>query len=79
MFIGPTVGVIEQSAPGSDTCLVTIGGEPDWVARYLAGLPVDFEVLEPPEVRDELHALDRTQIYGSFYIADLPPDGRPPP
>jgi predicted DNA-binding transcriptional regulator YafY len=57
MFIGPTVGVIEQSTPGSDRCIVTIGGEPDWVARYLAGLPVEFEVLEPPEVRDELHAL----------------------
>ena len=57
MFIGPTVGVIEQSTPGSDTCIVTIGGEADWVARYLAGLPVDFEVLDPPEVRDELQAL----------------------
>ena len=59
MFIGPTVGVVEQSTPGSDTCIVTIGGEPDWVARYLAGLPVDFEVLDPPEVREELHALAR--------------------
>ena len=57
MFIGPTVGVVEQSAPGADTCVVTIGGDPDWVARYLAGLPVDFEVLDPPEVRDELRAL----------------------
>ena len=57
MFIGPTVGVVEPVAPGSDTCIVTIGGDPDWVARYLAGLPVDFEVLDPPEVRDELHAL----------------------
>jgi predicted DNA-binding transcriptional regulator YafY len=27
------------------------------VARYLAGLPVEFEVLDPPEVRDELRAL----------------------
>ena len=36
---------------------MTIGGDPDWVARYLVGLPVDFEVLDPPEVRDELHAL----------------------
>jgi predicted DNA-binding transcriptional regulator YafY len=35
---------------------VTIGGEPDWTARYLAGFPVRFEVLEPVEVRDELRA-----------------------
>lgn len=57
MFIGPTVGVIEPSAPGADTCIVTIGGEPDWAARYLAGLPVEFEVLDPPAVRDELRRL----------------------
>jgi predicted DNA-binding transcriptional regulator YafY len=56
MFIGPTVGVIEQAPTGSDTCTVTIGGDPDWVARFLAGLPVRFEVLEPVEVRDELRA-----------------------
>jgi predicted DNA-binding transcriptional regulator YafY len=57
MYVGPTVGVIEESSPGSDTCLVTIGGDPDWIARYLAGLPVRFEVLDPPEVREELRAL----------------------
>ena len=56
-FVGPTIGVVEQSAPGSDTCVVTIGGDPDWVARFLASLPVEFEVLDPPEVRDELRAL----------------------
>ena len=57
MHIGPTVGVVEQSEPGAESCIVTIGGDADWVARYLASLPVDFEVLEPPEVRDELRAL----------------------
>ena len=48
MHVGPTVGVVEQSEPGAESCLVTIGGDADWVARYLASLPVDFEVLEPP-------------------------------
>jgi predicted DNA-binding transcriptional regulator YafY len=57
MYVGPTVGVVEQSAPDAADCVVTIGGDPDWVARYLAGLPVEFEVLDPPEVRDELRAL----------------------
>jgi predicted DNA-binding transcriptional regulator YafY len=57
MYIGPTIGVVEESPPGSDRCVVTIGGDPDWVARFLAGLPVDFEILDPPEVRQELRTL----------------------
>lgn len=54
--IGPTVGVIE---PGDDdsSCIVTIGGDADWIARYLIGLDVPFDVLEPPEVVVELRAL----------------------
>ncbi len=54
--IGPTVGVVE---PGDDEewCHVTIGGDADWIARYLIGMAVPFEVLEPPEVIEELRAL----------------------
>lgn len=53
--IGPTIGVIE---PGDDTsCVVTIGGDADWIARYLISLEVEFEVLEPQAVNDELRAL----------------------
>ena len=53
--IGPTVGVIE---PGDDTfCVVTIGGDHDWIARYLISLDFRFEVIEPREVNDELRAL----------------------
>ena len=33
-----------------------IGGDPDWIARYLSGLPMRFDVLEPEEVRSELRA-----------------------
>jgi predicted DNA-binding transcriptional regulator YafY len=50
--IGPTVGVIE--AGDDESCHVTIGGDPDWIARYLLGLSIPFEVIEPPEVIDEL-------------------------
>ena len=57
MYIGPTIGVVEESPAGSERCVVTIGGDPDWVARFLAGLPVDFEILDPPEVREELRTL----------------------
>jgi predicted DNA-binding transcriptional regulator YafY len=53
--IGPTIGVIE---PGDDTsCVVTIGGDPDWIARYLISLEIEFDVLEPPEVNEELRVL----------------------
>lgn len=54
-YIGPTIGVIE---PGDDTfCVVTIGGDHDWIARYLIGLELPFVVIEPREVVDELRAL----------------------
>ncbi len=53
--IGPTVGVIES---GDDTfCVVTIGGDHDWIARYLISLDLPFEVIEPREVNDALQAL----------------------
>lgn len=57
MHIAPTVGVVEAAADDATTCIVTIGGDPDWIARYLVSLPVRFEVLEPPEVRSELRTL----------------------
>ena len=36
---------------------MTIGGDPDWIARYLVGLELRFEVIEPREVNDELRAI----------------------
>ncbi len=55
--IGPTVGVIERARPGARTTTAVIGGDADWIARYLASLPFPFDVLDPPEVRDEVAAL----------------------
>ena len=43
-----------------------IGGDADWIARYLAGLPFPFEVLDSDEVRREVDA-------------PRPPPPRPPP
>jgi len=57
--IGPTTGVIERPGSNADTCVVTIGGDIDWIARYLVGLPVRFDVLEPTELRDEIRTLAR--------------------
>ena len=57
-LVGPTVGVIRRGAANRRHTVVDIGGDLDWIARYLAGCEVRFEVLEPPELRDELrHAL----------------------
>lgn len=62
--IAPNVGVLaDDDAPPIDnvgqTCIVTIGGDLDWIARYLIGLPMKFTVLEPPELRIELRSLAR--------------------
>ena len=56
-MIGPTVGVVVDSDDTATT--FRIGGDADWIAHYLAGLEVPFEVLDPPEVRAELRALGR--------------------
>ena len=38
---------------------MVIGGDADWIARYLASLPFPFEVLGPDLVREEVAALGR--------------------
>lgn len=60
--IGPTVGVIDAGPDDDQTCIVTIGGDVDWVARYLIGLPVRFEVLEPAAVREEIASIARRLV-----------------
>jgi predicted DNA-binding transcriptional regulator YafY len=56
-LVGPTVGVVEAD-PGDDECsLVRIGGDADWIARYLASLEMTVEVVEGDEVTAELRAL----------------------
>jgi len=60
MTIGPTVGVFESAADdAAPTCVVRIGGDADWIARYLVSLPFRTEVLEPDEVRSEIRSLAR--------------------
>ena len=55
--ISPTVAVLE--AGSAQSCVARIGGDADWIARYLAGLEYPFEVLDSPAVRAELRALGR--------------------
>lgn len=61
--VSSTVGLLERET--DDTTIARIGGDPDWIARYLAGLQCEFDVLEPDSVRDELVALgERLQSFG---------------
>jgi len=54
--IAPTVAVIQPHRAGATTTTVLMGGELDFIAKYLASLPFPFEVLDPPEVRAEVAA-----------------------
>jgi predicted DNA-binding transcriptional regulator YafY len=55
--IPPTVAVLE--AAGDGTTIAHIGGDADWIARYLAGLECTFEVLEPEAVKVQVRELGR--------------------
>ena len=59
--VSRTIGVLE---PGPDpaTTIARIGGDADWIARYLVGLECRFEVLEPDEVRTEVRELAKPRI-----------------
>jgi len=53
--ISPIVGTVEDTADGP--LLRTQADSLDWVARFLAGLPCDFVVRQPPELLDALRRL----------------------
>lgn len=57
--VSPTVGTIRPDPDDPAATLVEMGGDADWIARYLAGLHLPYEVLDPPEVRGELRRLGR--------------------
>ena len=54
--IPPTIAVIERGRPDATSTTVMMGGDLDWFARYLSGLPFPFEVLSPDVVREEVAA-----------------------
>ena len=58
--IPPDVGVVEPDGDGS---LLKIGADEfAWLAGRLAGLDLEFEVIEPPELRTYLSALGRRLV-----------------
>jgi predicted DNA-binding transcriptional regulator YafY len=54
-LVAPYVGVLERE--GEHTKVEVGFDDVDWVAGYLVGLGLDFEVIEPTELRDHLAAL----------------------
>ena len=52
--IPPTFGVVDETPDG---CLLRVGGDLDWIARFLVNLPFGFRVVEPAELRAELRSL----------------------
>ena len=52
-----TVGRLE--AAGRHTFLEIGADDHEWIARYLASLPVTFEVIEPPELTEAVKSLGR--------------------
>ncbi|HEY4333811.1 MAG TPA: YafY family protein, partial [Ilumatobacteraceae bacterium] len=52
--IPPTIGVARADPDDAAQTLVEIGGDHDWVARFLVSLALPYEVVEPAELRAEL-------------------------
>ncbi|MCU1503109.1 MAG: transcriptional regulator [Ilumatobacteraceae bacterium] len=62
--VSPIVGVCRADPDDPGATLVEIGGDVDWVARYMLGLPVPCEAIEP-ELRDELRRLGE-RLVGAY-------------
>jgi predicted DNA-binding transcriptional regulator YafY len=54
-MVSPTVGIIETDE--GESTVVRIGGEADWIARYVIGFECAVDVLDSDEVRTELRAI----------------------
>lgn len=57
--IAPSIGVIDADPDNEQRSMVQIGGDPDWIAGFLAGLPFAFEVVDGDDLRKELRVLAR--------------------
>ncbi|MBI5090198.1 MAG: YafY family transcriptional regulator, partial [Actinobacteria bacterium] len=68
--VPPTIGVIRRDAEHRRSTIVEMGGDPDWIARYLAGSSLEYEVIEPEAVRDELRRLGEALVARNAVRAD---------
>ncbi len=55
--VSPTVGIVRGDPDDDRHALVEIGGDADWIARYVASMPFRCEVLDSPAVREEMRLL----------------------
>jgi predicted DNA-binding transcriptional regulator YafY len=70
------VGVVE--ADGVNSRVVLGVDDFDWLAGYLVGLGLEFEALEPPELRDHLATVGARIVRSHGHAARLdPPSGFP--
>ncbi|MCU1387630.1 MAG: transcriptional regulator [Ilumatobacteraceae bacterium] len=60
--VPPTIGVCRVDPDDEQCTLVEIGGDVDWVARFLAGLELPYAVVEPAELVDELRRLGQRLV-----------------
>ncbi len=60
--IPPTIGITRVDPDNADHTLVDIGGDDEWVARFVAGLGLPYEVVQPASLKDELRRLGRRLI-----------------
>jgi predicted DNA-binding transcriptional regulator YafY len=54
MDVPATIGIVRADPDDPDASLVEIGGDDEWVARFVVGLPFRWEVVEPASLRAEL-------------------------
>ena len=52
--VAPTEAVVEPADPGDATTLVRVGGDLDWLARFVLAMPFRCEIVEPDAVRAEV-------------------------
>ena len=86
--VAPSLGFVEPCETGS---LLHIGADDTaWLASYLIGLDLSFEVLRPPELRADLHRMG-VRLAGTHELASrqegvnhtpsdrpVPEEGEPP-
>ena len=60
--IPATVGVVRADPDDAACSIVEIGGDDDWIARFLASLELPYDVIEPESLRSELRRLGRRLI-----------------
>jgi predicted DNA-binding transcriptional regulator YafY len=66
-LVHPTIGLVSRADDG-DTLLRIGADDAGWVARYLANLPCDFEVIDPPEVVAAVRELGRKLLDRSVAV-----------